>query len=203
MKRLITVSDDTYVTKRVDSWCKNHNKDYLTSEADLEDLSRRYDKHIGRALAVANLLAFSTLIFLGSWIYARPEQQTANNFWPTLFLTVMIWIVIRYGLGSSGKHRELFNSFRQFHHEWKQLEELHRKAEDGSYYLKSLGEEIATAERRQDVSAKNRLMKTFKRNHRILLHFDIVKDEDYGVFIPNHKNRIDVTIPVDWSKVKS
>lgn len=185
MKSLTSVGTPQYVTERLNTWFKNHKKDYLTNEDDLADLIRRYNKHIARATLFAHLFAFSAfiLILLIGWIKAVSTKEIDESILPSTLLIVVIWIITRYGLGSDGENMERFDSLRRLHLEWKRLEELHSRAQDNEAYLRYQGEAIATAERRQDKETKKRLKEKFGWDHLVLTNFGVCK-AGYEFYIP-------------------
>jgi hypothetical protein len=199
MKKIKTVDTEEYVTERINAWCRNQGKSYLTDEADFVYLNQRYIRHIDRAKIMAHLVAFSTLISLSVWI-AQTDQLNSESILATTVMTSVVWIITRVCLADAGKNIELFDSLRQLNREWNRLEELHSVAKDNSDHLRLLGNMIAEAERRQDPSAKVKLMKAFRWDHKVLFNFGIA-EEDWGKYIPNPNPNTIVTMDVDWTKV--
>lgn len=183
MKKIKSISGSQYTSVHINEWCKKHNKDYLRDENDLEYQTLRHKKYIGNAIFAASIFSFLILVLLLGFMY-KTETIDNESIVATLILSSIIWTIARVYIGNPGKNKEVFDSIHQLHREWNHFQKLDRDIKANSVHLRQLGYNINKAERQKDEKTKKKLMRQFRRDHKVLYNFGIVKSENYGDFIP-------------------
>jgi hypothetical protein len=177
---------DREKTALLNAWCNNAGKTYLQDEADVKNLAIQHYNYHQTAGAASNTISGILILF---YVFIC-KTVFYDNFYGNLIAGLVIIIILnwftRRFLYNEGKERQMFDTLRLLHEQWKRLEELRYMGMDNEQFLIDTREMMITAGKSRDQRWKKNLMEQLTADHIILTSFGLC-DKDLQEYIPGSK----------------